>query len=341
MAQIFVLSGPDIGRSFTVAHGDTLGRSPECVITLKHASLSRNHAHLEQLDGHWFIVDNDSRNGVLVQRQRTPRAELTDMAEFQLGELHLRFRLSAPAESAPRAAASTSPPAVPTSPAAAPTPPAAPARVEEPEELSLEGETDAGVSDAGDGPVFTAGGGARAPVIRPSGDSPYQAAGPFALPKEQSLSARRPGPPAPAPRKLDDALANTEVVDRRSSAPPPAAENAPKLQHSMLDTGFGRGAAPAAGATISRGARKPGEGILQFSKVEQGGVELAQLSGPVRIALYALGVAVMAGVAWIAFRGASALKSRAVEGGGAAQDEQVGDEQVDAPVEPPSDGSQR
>lgn len=324
MAQIFVLSGPDIGRSFTVAHGDTLGRSPECVITLKHASLSRRHAHLECVDGRWFIVDDDSRNGVLVDRQRMPRAELTDMAEFQLGELHLRFRLSAAAESAPRA---SSPP----SPVAASTP----ARLEEPEELSLEGETDPGVDDS-DGPVFTAGGGARAPVIRPTGASPYQAAGPFALPKDESVSTRRPGPPAPAPRKLDDALANAEVVERRASAPPPALDSAPKLQNSMLDTGFGRGPAAAAGATISRGARKPGERILQYSKVESGGVELAQLSAPVRFALYAVGVVVMSAVAWFAFRGTSALKTRAIEGAGGAQSEL--DDEFDAP---PSDGARR
>lgn len=327
MAQLFVLSGPDIGRSFTVAHGDTLGRSPECVITLKHASLSRKHAHLECLDGRWFIVDDDSRNGVLVERQRTARAELSDMSEFQLGELHLRFRLSAPAESAASASA-------PSAPVAASTP--APARVKEPEELSLEGEADAGALDPSEGPVFTAGGGARAPVIRPSGDSPYQAAGPFALPKDESARARRPGPPAPAPRKLDEALANTEVVERRAAVPPPAAENAPRSQPSMLDTGFGRAAASAAGATISRGARKPGESILQYSKIEHGGVELAQLSGPVRFALYALGVVVMAGVAWLTFRGASALKTRAVDDGA----EPV-EAPVDAPAEPPSDGSQR
>ena len=46
MPQIFVLSGPDVGRSFEVRSGDTIGRSPDCIVTLKDPSVSRNHARL-------------------------------------------------------------------------------------------------------------------------------------------------------------------------------------------------------------------------------------------------------------------------------------------------------
>lgn len=315
MPQIYVLSGPDIGRSFGVAHGDTLGRATDCVITLKHASLSRKHAHIECVDERWYVVDDGSRNGVFVDKQRTERAELLDMSEFQLGELHLRFRISAPVESAP-APRPAPPVAEPARDPATSATQAAAKRIEEPEELSLDGDGDsAGDAGGDDGPVFTSGGGAGGVVIRPSGPSPYQAAGPFAMPKDPAAQARRPGPPAPAPRRLEDAPSAPDVVERRSSAPPPPPPP-PTLQHSMLDTGFGRGAAPAAGATISRAARKPGERILQYNKVESGGVELAQLSAPVRWSLYAVGVALMAALAWFAFRGTSALKSRALEGAG-------------------------
>jgi hypothetical protein len=320
MPQLFVLSGPDIGRSFTVRHGDTLGRSPECIVTLKHASLSRNHAHVECEGERWFIVDDGSRNGVLVGKQRTARAELRDMDEFQLGELHLRFRTSAPAVEAPPA------PKPATSPSFVPQPDVVPqTRAAEPveEELQLEGAGELELEGGTDEPIITMGGGTRAPVIRPTGDSPYQAAGPFALPKDESApAARRPGPPAPAPRKLSMESAETEVVARAaapaSSTPAPSHGDAgaakpasPRLEHSMLDTGFGRGAAPSAGATISRSTRKPGDGILQYGKVESGGVELSQLSAPLRYALYALAFAVMLGLAWLAFRGTSMLKGRA------------------------------
>jgi len=303
MPQIFVLSGPDIGRSFVVKHGDTLGRSPECIVTLKHPSLSRRHAHFEQEGERWFIVDDDSRNGVLVDKQRTPRAELVDTAEFQLGELHLRFRTQNLVVEEPKPA-----------PIAAPKPPP----LDPPDEISLGGEDEIALDE--DEPIITAGGGARAPVLRPEGDSPYAASGPFVMPKDESAAApRRPGPPTPAPRKLEafaDELLPTNISSR---VPPPPA---PKLQNTMLDTGFGRAPTASAGATISRSTRKPGDGILQFNKVENtGGADLSQLSGPVRFALYAFALVLMLAIAWFAFRGASFLKSRA----SSAPDEAVED----------------
>src|SRR5688572_22178224 len=104
-AQLFVLNGPDVGKSFELAHGHRAGRSPECEIVLRHASISRRHAHFEREDGErqdgaWYVVDDGSRNGVIVDKQRVERAKLFDAQEFQLGELELRFRLLE-AESAP------------------------------------------------------------------------------------------------------------------------------------------------------------------------------------------------------------------------------------------------
>ena len=105
MAQIFVLSGSDIGRSFEVKNGDTLGRSTDCVVTLKDASISRRHAHLERTHNAWFIVDDRSRNGVSIDGVKVPRGELHDMSEFKVGEVLLRFRVTAPSAPAPVIAA--------------------------------------------------------------------------------------------------------------------------------------------------------------------------------------------------------------------------------------------
>lgn len=300
-ARLYVLSGPDIGRSFSVRHGDTLGRSPECVVTLKHASLSRNHAHLECLDGRWFIVDDKSRNGVFVGKQRTERAELADMAEFQLGELQLRLRLEAPSSSSEAAPAASAPPS-------APRPAPSELKLEGADELKLD-DADELQLDAPDEPLIISGGGARAPVLRPEGDSPYKAAGPFARPAEEQAAPRRPGPPAPAPRKLDDAPSEALIATRATPRPAPTE---PVLQHSMLDTGFGRSNAPA-GATISRSARAPGERVLQYNKVEAGGAtDLAQLPAPARWGLYLVAFAVLGAGAWFAFNGAALLKQRVV-----------------------------
>ena len=318
-ARLYVLSGPDIGRSFSVRHGDTLGRSPDCVVTLKHASLSRNHAHLECVDGRWFIVDDQSRNGVFVGKQRTPRAELGDMAEFQLGELHLRLRLEASNANPDAAPAASAPAERATSSAASEL------KLERDGELKLEPDSELKLDgadelklddadelslDAPDEPLIISGGGARAPVLRPEGDSPYKAAGAFARPAEEQAAPRRPGPPAPAPRKLDDAPSEALIATRATPRVEPAAPSAPLLQHSMLDTGFGRSNAPA-GATISRAARGPGERVLQYNKVEaSGGTDLAQLPAAARWGIYLVAFAVLGAGAWFAFSGASLLKQR-------------------------------
>jgi hypothetical protein len=91
-ARLFVLTGPDVGKSFELAHGARAGRSPECEIVLRHASISRRHAHFERAGDEWFVVDDGSRNGVHVGERRVERAKLSDAQEFRLGELELRFR---------------------------------------------------------------------------------------------------------------------------------------------------------------------------------------------------------------------------------------------------------
>ncbi len=104
MPKIFVLSGPDVGMSFEVQDGAKLGRASECAVPLRHASVSRVHAHLELDGGTWWVVDEGSRNGLLVAGQKVLRTPVADGEEFQLGEVLLRFRLaSATATAHPRA----------------------------------------------------------------------------------------------------------------------------------------------------------------------------------------------------------------------------------------------
>jgi predicted component of type VI protein secretion system len=137
MPQLYVLSGAEVGKSFAIAHGSVAGRTPECAVVLKHASISRKHARFECIEGRWRVVDEGSRNGVIVERRRVPSFDLEDQAEFQLGEVLLRFRLTdaAPAVAQPAAAA----------PLASAAPVASIAPAGEPDEISLEEpEPDAG-----------------------------------------------------------------------------------------------------------------------------------------------------------------------------------------------------
>lgn len=101
MPRLYLLSGPDLGKSFDVAHGATLGRSPDCTVHLRDTSVSRVHARLELQGSAWTIVDADSRNGLTVAGERVPSAVMTDGDEFTLGEVLVRFRADAPAARPP------------------------------------------------------------------------------------------------------------------------------------------------------------------------------------------------------------------------------------------------
>ena len=125
MPKLFVLGGPDVGHSFDVRPGTVLGRHPDCAVQVHDRSVSRRHARIEVEGSRWFVVDLGSRNGVHVAGERTERAELTDRAEFLLGELPLRFRLD-PAEVEQAAAPAppvAMPPPRPAPPRPAPPPP--------------------------------------------------------------------------------------------------------------------------------------------------------------------------------------------------------------------------
>lgn len=129
-AELFVLSGPDVGRSFPVRHGSTVGRAPDRDVPLRDRSISRHHAHFEHQDGAWQIVDDGSTNGFFVDGARSKRAPVADLREFLIGEVLVRLRTSSAAQPPPpaRDASSLTPARV-----ASPAP-------EEPDEIVLEDE---------------------------------------------------------------------------------------------------------------------------------------------------------------------------------------------------------
>ena len=139
MAQLFVLSGPDVGRSFELDGPTTLGRSPDCDVRLRDRSISRQHARVEPADGGWVIVDLGSRNGVRLHGKRVERAVLSDLDEVLLGELALRFRSEAEVET------TAPPPPPPATPAPAPearAPSSAPAAGDDDGGFELEEDVD-------------------------------------------------------------------------------------------------------------------------------------------------------------------------------------------------------
>jgi hypothetical protein len=290
VAQLFVLSGPDVGKSFGVSNGDTLGRSPDCIITLRDGSVSRRHAHLEQRGDSWYVVDDRSRNGVTVDGQRVERAELTDMQEFLLGELLLRFRVEVPVPPVPPARPA---PVAPEAPPA-PEPPPAPAQPAPVEELHIEGLTE--------------------PIPPPPSSRP---------------APPRPPRPRSLEDEGDIVLEDPDEITIESRAQEPAPQASPRgaplrarpaglgsAAADLGDTGFGPSRARA-GSQLHRQKAGAGDRILQYNKVANagglGGADLSQLPPWVRALIVLIGLAIAGTVAWVAFSGTSFLKSR---GGG-------------------------
>lgn len=206
MPEIFILTGPDIGRSFEVSDGAAFGRSPDCSVRLRDRSISRQHAHLTLVDGCWILSDDGSRNGVFAGTkpgsERVERFELVDGSEFRLGDVACRFR-NAPAasQSAPVAGSEVE------------------VEVEVELELGDEIELDAGEQQAlSEEPEFVVGGGAgrverpaaRAlaapagePVAGAASDSPEPARRPARGPDRRSArSSATASPRVPSGRLL-------------------------------------------------------------------------------------------------------------------------------------------
>ncbi|QDV70321.1 Nitrogen fixation protein VnfA [Rosistilla carotiformis] len=93
VAYLKVRSGPDTGRRFRLDPLHTLhvGRDANCEIMLTDPVSSRYHAVLFHEDSHWQVRDTNSRNGLLVNGQKTDHATLQDSNTILVGTSELQF----------------------------------------------------------------------------------------------------------------------------------------------------------------------------------------------------------------------------------------------------------
>ncbi len=88
-AVLVVLRGPQEGARFSLhpASGSVVvGRGEDCQLFLDDVTVSRRHAELAPVDGHWELVDAGSLNGSYVNRRRIDRVLLTGGDEVQIGK---------------------------------------------------------------------------------------------------------------------------------------------------------------------------------------------------------------------------------------------------------------
>jgi Protein of unknown function (DUF3662)/FHA domain len=81
------------GRRFALEHASTtIGRAPECDISIDDPGISRTHARID-LNGPPVVVDLGSTNGTWVDGRRVQKAELRDGASLAVGSTTFVVRL--------------------------------------------------------------------------------------------------------------------------------------------------------------------------------------------------------------------------------------------------------
>ncbi len=69
----------------------TIGRSPDCDVSVKDILLSRKHCKLEEIDGQWFVEDLGSKNGTTIDGQTITRQPLKDGQLVRVGRTKVAF----------------------------------------------------------------------------------------------------------------------------------------------------------------------------------------------------------------------------------------------------------
>ena len=93
VAYLTVRTGPEQGKHFPLdrCRPMHIGRGASCEILLTDLLSSRFHAVVYFEDGNWHLRDTDSRNGTLVNGQKTDHARLLDQSVIRIGETDLQL----------------------------------------------------------------------------------------------------------------------------------------------------------------------------------------------------------------------------------------------------------
>jgi predicted Zn finger-like uncharacterized protein len=93
------ISGPDSGRIFEIEKPRVVIGRANADIVVADIQCSRQHAAIEVMDEHVFVVDLNSTNGTYVNDQRVTRSELDNRSEFEIGTTTLMLIRSYSGES--------------------------------------------------------------------------------------------------------------------------------------------------------------------------------------------------------------------------------------------------
>ncbi|MBI3649795.1 MAG: DUF309 domain-containing protein [Acidobacteria bacterium] len=95
MAFVRFESTPRQGETFELCENKVMfGRHLSCQCVLNHPTVSREHFFIEQTGDKFFVVDNESGNGTLVNHEAVSWVELQDGDEIQAGPFVCKFFLT-------------------------------------------------------------------------------------------------------------------------------------------------------------------------------------------------------------------------------------------------------
>ena len=83
--------GGETGRRITIPDNATVGRLPECDVTLDDPSVSRRHARIQRKGDGWVVEDLGSTNGLKVNGSKVMQSDLVDGDQLALGSVQLLF----------------------------------------------------------------------------------------------------------------------------------------------------------------------------------------------------------------------------------------------------------
>jgi pSer/pThr/pTyr-binding forkhead associated (FHA) protein len=108
--ELFVIEGPDAGRSFTLGPQSVIGRDPTAAVNLADEEVSRRHAIVSLDQGRASIEDLGSSNGTFVDSaQISDQTALLPGQRMRVGRTVLELRAAASAVDAENLAATKVP----------------------------------------------------------------------------------------------------------------------------------------------------------------------------------------------------------------------------------------
>jgi len=89
---LVIISGAEMGRRIDLTNEEvSIGRSDQCTVCVNSDLVSRRHAVINRILGHYIVVDLKSTNGTFVNDQRVERAELKDGDLLRTGKTVLKY----------------------------------------------------------------------------------------------------------------------------------------------------------------------------------------------------------------------------------------------------------